>query len=64
MMRFKLMMPQLLRCILSVFGGGLEAQVILFGEAWRPKLCFLGGGQGLEAQELFCIGPCPQKYGA
>ena len=26
--------------LLSVFGGGLVAQVIVFGEAWRTKLWF------------------------
>ena len=58
--RLKLVMPGLLLCPLSVFGGGLEPQVIIFGQAWRPKLfCFFG--RGLEAQKLFCTGPWPQN---
>ena len=59
MMSLKSMMPGLMICLLSVFGEGLGAQVILFGEAWKPNLCFFG--RGLEDQELFCTGLWPRN---
>ena len=47
---------------LFLSGGGLEAQVILFGEALRPKLGFLWWGPGGPRALLHWV--AAQKSGA